>query len=363
MTAPSRQGVEHAKRDLLAGLNVRTSALATLADTLDSDFSVDDGGYVQFGGITDVIDRAIASDQVMRSAHGVIDTLLEARLHLESLEETCTGGLTLPRADDPAGAARRSARIDMDITGFGRALGSALDCLTAVAIGVLRLPLSLQRASISDVEKIPNLVAKNSGTPRQRSAWNEFHGVLETHRSRLPDRWYQWLLGIRNLNIHRARHVRTMLQRTIEPGDPQLAVVTNTPADVLALYRFDLHLRKRPDLPDMHELIEVERASDLWINEPATDTLHLVLTCANDLLEDAAALLVRHWRQTEKATADFPPPTEKWARDRRLGPTFDGLTPGASPFTPHSTGMAHPQLAKRLELAERLSGRRTRLPN
>jgi hypothetical protein len=106
--------------------------------------------------------------------------------------------------------------MDMEITGCVRALGSALDCLAAVAVGVLRMPFSIQRASFVDLTKAIPAKTLAAATPKQQQLWTAIAQLCETHRRKPPAGWLDWLSGMRNLNVHRARQVHILLQRVRE---------------------------------------------------------------------------------------------------------------------------------------------------
>jgi hypothetical protein len=164
--------------------------------------------------------------------------------------------------------------MDMAITGCVRAMGSALDCLAAVAIGVLRTPTSITRASFGQLANFVKSKKAQNGTQRQQQAWRDWTHLVQNHENALPGGWFAWLQSMRNLNIHRGRQVHTLVQRLRANDAPQMVVFD---ADPMTLQRhaarFDLHLRNRPDLPDLQDFITAQKTEDLWIAEPATTTL------------------------------------------------------------------------------------------
>ena len=72
-----------------------------------------------------------------------------------------------------------------------------------------------------------------------------------------------------------------------------------------------------------------------------------------ELVDAIAQKLHAVWDRAETAPGDFPPPAEKWQLAPEPGPTFNGLTGVVTEFR-RGGGLAHPQLLKRLELAEKV---------
>jgi hypothetical protein len=285
----------------------------------------------------------------------VAENLLEARLHQERLAERAGDGISFPTKTTVKSRIREGAEMDMEIAGWARALCSSLDCLAACAIGILRIPLSIQRAQLSNLNSIPDL--KKKATPAQQSAWQELFDLLDLNRRKPPDHWFDWFNGMRVLTVHRARQVRLLLQRTKKPDAPQLAVVAEDPmAELKASARFDLHLRQRPGLPDLQDLATVKKVEDLWIGESAQTTLPGVFQATNELIEGVAEFLLHQWEAIEGHVDDFPPPIKKWELDRAAPPEFAGITQMKSGYRPDlGQGHGHPSLGKRLELAEKLA--------
>lgn len=362
MSSPSLTGAEAARYELMRELGIRCDEAFALREQLDADFSVADRGFPQLADITDERDRAIASDLIASSMRAVVENLLEARLHQDRVTATLQGGVRHPRASSIQADLQRGAEIDMDIAGWGRALCSALDCLAAVAIGILRVPLSIQRAALSHLNNLPDLMSKATGS--QQRVWQDLVDLLDRHKGTYPTGWFDWLIATRNLQIHRARQVRIFLARPDDTDSPKLAV----PIELLAELRvesvtFDLFLRRRPEVCDMQDLIEVTRAQDLWINEPAGTTLPGVFLVTNDLTEEFSRFLLEQWRAIGGPSGDFPAPLSKWELPPGLPDGFEGVAPRGDEFAPSGSQIrGNPALATRLELAEALSQRGQRLP-
>jgi hypothetical protein len=343
---------------LLSGADLKIGAIRELSETLNQEFLESSSGFAQFADIPDEIDRAIASDQIAQSARAIAENLLEAQLHYEALKKLFgDDGLSYPSGADPQEYARQGAEIDLHITGFVRALGSSLDCLAAVTTGVLRIPESIHRAGLPTLEgrlRDRILGKGKSGSPDHEQSWQEFYDLIQQHAASPPTGWFEWLGGMRNLNVHRARLTRVMLGRGKEDDHPVIVVFSSEPIDLTKGAKFDMHLRKRPHLPDMQDFITAPKAEDLFLNETTETTLFAVLHLTDAFLEEAASFLLTWWRRIEGQVKDFPAPTGKWGLEPDNATPFDGIAPGSKNMDAYESLRGHPELTKRLGLAERL---------
>jgi len=358
-TISTATGADAVRAELFADLSIEVGHLGALDERLEADFTVEDRGFAQLGAITDDYDRAVISDQIDASVGSTATNLLEARLHQRDIEErTGDDGIGFPTEETAKERTLQGVKTERDITGWGRGLCSALDCLAACAIGVLRIPISIRKASFSPLVKLSELMVK--GTAAQQQSWTGLVAIIETHRSDYPTGWFDWLSGVRHLNIHRARQINVLLQRTKDDDQEALIFVAEDPTTVdevtKTMARFDLHLRQRPQLSDMQDLIEAPKATDIWIAEPAQNTLAGVFLTTNQLVEEIAGFLLDQWVAIGDNSTDFPVPADKWKPDRNIPAGFEGVTGVASSFKPAKGQLhTHPALAKRLALAEELA--------
>ena len=109
----------------------------------------------------------------------------------------------------------------------------------------------------------------------------------------------------------------------------------------------------------MQDLIETRPASDLWINEPASNTLPGIFEVANRLIESVNRCLIAIWARTESEPSAFPAPVAKWTPISEIPAGFKGVAPRSEPLTAvYEAMVANPKLAERLRLAERISQQR-----
>lgn len=135
------QGIENTAWALLNELAIKRVYLRELLEQFECDFSASDGGYRQLRALHDPTQQAVVSDQICMSASAIRSNLIEARLHEHQLTEILgDAGTPFPAESTYGDVLRKNAERDMVIIGWSRAMGSALDCLGAVAVGVLRMP-------------------------------------------------------------------------------------------------------------------------------------------------------------------------------------------------------------------------------
>ena len=337
-----------------------TPRLEALTERLEANLSVNWWGYEQLGDISDEQQRAIVSDQILVTARAVAVNLREAADHQANVVALVgPNGRAMP---DPARPEEYQQLYDLDreLVGFLRAAGSLLDCLAAVAIGVLRLPFSIQRADAGDLARIA-AQAQHADEPFV-SVWARASDAVEKVRTGSPDGWFEWTIEMRNAVIHRARQLQIWLPRaTRHPGQSQFIVRTNQP--VRRLVRYSPHLRRRPWLPDLLALASARGAEDNWLAEPATVTLADTLSRLRDLAEGLAAVLLEVWDDAATGRVQLAAPVDRWT----IGPTspawraaaaehFLGFQPDTAMVPLDSIAMS-PQDARRMQIAERLRQR------
>lgn len=152
---------------VLSERGLKVEHLRDLVDELHATFSAEAGGYAALARIGDEELRAVVSDQVAQSAYSIGENLLEAHLHQRQLADIIgVDGLALPSKDTVEAALLRGAEMDMAITGCVRAMGSALDCVAAVAIVTIRVPQSITKASFGGLASFLEKRAASAPNPK-----------------------------------------------------------------------------------------------------------------------------------------------------------------------------------------------------
>jgi hypothetical protein len=325
-----------------ASIGIQSDRLRALEDRLEEDFRAADGGYASLRELP-MLQRAVVSDQVLVGSQGVIRNLTEARLHEQDINDLLADGVRFAEATPTAH--EHGARVDLSFVGFFRGIGSALDCMAATAIGVLRLPLSIRRASF------PRLLSLDEGTARREPAWRELKDLLSTHADDPPG-WLRWTLEMRHALMHRPRLMSLLVQR--ETPESRLWIPASAAKMLLReRLRFDPHFRRRPWLPDMQHLADQQLGGlpEAVFGEKAAQTVRGCYEASNRLIEDLAAFLLDKWDDAQVGAV--APPAEVWALEEALAINFEGFAP-APLRSDLAGGVISPHDEERVRLAAEL---------
>jgi hypothetical protein len=326
----------------IASHGVRREQIRALATQLESDFRADAGGYATLRDIP-MPQRAIVSDQILGAAQAIARNLIEARLSEEDVAALLADG---ERLHDPTIASQESdTRRDIAYVGFFRAIGSALDNSAAVAIGVLRLPVSIRRASFATI------LGLKEATVARQAPWEEFRALVSQHADD-PAGWLPWTMEMRHALMHRPRLLALGLPRPT-PGLPLIVPDYVRRHVMRERLRWDPHFRRRPWLPDMQHLADqnVGNLTDVVLGETAVQTARGVFERANALLEGVSEFLLKSW--TDPRVTAVAPPTDKWKLEEPLDIEFAGFAPGNFPAD-LAAAVISPHDEERVKLAAQL---------
>lgn len=338
-----------------------TPNLNALAERLANDLSVEHFGYEQLGDLADERQRAIVCDQILITVDAVTTNLREARDHAAAFVGLVgPNGRAMPDPDHPE-ELQAMHDLDRELVGFFRAAGSIVDCLAGAAIGILRLPLSIQKADAGVLSRINTLAAAAAAAADggdEASAWTRAAEAIDHVLTKAPDGWFEWMLEMRNAVVHRARQLRIWLPRSSRGQGAQFIVRTEQP--LARLLRYEPHLRHSPWMPDLGALSAEGDASDNWLAEPATSTVPAILARLELLTESVAEILLDVWEQVGAGELRLPAPVSKWppehaSPERRVAAAqaFTGFDPDfeAPPLT---AIVMNPREARRAQIAEGL---------
>jgi hypothetical protein len=235
----------------------------------------------------------------------------------------------------------------MHLTGFFRALGSALDCLAAATVAVARSPEPIARA---DQASFGRLIHRAATEPVLAA----LAAALRASSEAEPVGWLEWTAEMRNHVIHRARQLEIWLPAVRrKAGSATLYVQTTRPAH--EILRSRPHLRREPWLPDMDALSRHGAASGAWMAEPACRTLPRLRARVNALAEDVARELLSLWTSTELVAPVGPwlpqAPRPAWRIAR--AEQFAGFDPDYL-TAPATSIVMNPRDAGRAIVAQRL---------
>jgi hypothetical protein len=355
-----KQSAAERDRAIDERLGTSTPNLARLEDRLYETYSASSWGLLQFGSLEDEEQRAVASDLLLSAVEGVKVNIRELALAvLEVHEHVGPNGRTMPGPDTTLDELMNMKRLHGAITDSVRAFGSTLDCLAAMAIGILGLPLSLQTASGATLLAMPEL---SSAAPSdQNNARADAQRCFSMHADGPPAGWLAWALELRDAVVHRGHLSQTWLPVPRSAGR-RFAVRTETPAHLLV--RMEPHLRGRPWQPDMLALTGPGSPDEqlVWLPEPATSTLDELRQRTVNLVEAMCTVLDQALLANR---GEWLLPEKQWrlSRDTTRSRTvasqaFRGFHPGYP--VPVATQMyVHFRSGVRLELAERLRQRHT----
>jgi hypothetical protein len=231
-------------------------------------------------------------------------------------------------------------RLDMHIVGCVRALASALDCLGGAVLGVLALPKPVLKASYHTACNALRDVAKKGGNTIQVK-----HGkkILEEIAAAGPPGWDDWVLGFRNMLVHRGRR---MWMKKIVPTGAYLHMPRGGAV-------FSSHIV--PMLPSDPDRSEIEvlrdaRTEKLLLTENGWDTLAAAIESTRFTLDRSAAQLCEAWvKRRENPRALIQPP-EQWPGPKTEMAPFTGFAPGTVPFDPTELH-THPSFGVRIKAA------------
>lgn len=151
----------------------------------------------------------------------------------------------------------------MHLCGFFRAVGSSLDCLGSMIIGVLALPTSLRRGSLPNAEKaLPkNGKSKSAGGKIQ----SDFKSFLDDAKTSCGvNDWIEWATQYRNMYVHRGR--RTSHHQISAHESP----LYDAQGRYIPRATTSERLLKHPDRTDIEAFI---KSKDIVLDEEVDTTL------------------------------------------------------------------------------------------
>jgi hypothetical protein len=291
---------------------------------------------ISWWGSVPVEERVLISDYLYQCAEGIEKNLAEAKLHYlewvdarEKQNNRIADGIKFhPNGEPYFKHPPSNAPIDdlpnklegLHLCGFFRAIGSSLDCLGAVIIGILGLDTSLRRSSINIAEKVLSNV-KPTGDPGVQLQI-DFRDFFESiKKSNGPEGWLEWADQYRNMFVHRGRR---LTYNQIHPCEPPryeagrwIPRATST-----------LHLAKYPDKSDAEALIKL----DMVLDEDADKTLNGVFESCRKLEEAVCARLLSIWEERRKNPKLIEQPQTQWADKKLRTCMFNGYDKNAEPL-------------------------------
>lgn len=277
--------------------------------------------------------RILIADQLVSCSQSVGENLREAGMHLVELhaaraistrlESRRFSAPGVPMAPNGPEEEMAHARVSIHLAGLLRALGSALDCLAGVAVGVGAVPTSIFRADL------PALIRTLTSPPKGTAAaeTKRLHELLAFLESSIadagPSNWLGWLFDFRNMLVHRGRHL-TQKYAYGEPGRIVNASGGRTyKIEVFHLFPLD------PGRAEV-EVFRDARDRDFKLTEDAGRTVDGLFTSTLKLVEVVSAKLLELWRERRANPPLIEQPASQWRPKDSAAPRgFRGYAPGS----------------------------------
>ncbi len=301
--------------------------------------------------------RILISDHLITCLGALETNLVEARLHL--LEAQDLGNqekrrfvdvvrvdamgrhaVQLPPVNSPADEIVTAA-LNMHIVGCVRALASTLDCFASVIVGILALPTPIVRSGYKELRKALEACTSEAGAlPVQADSASR---ILDTIRSAGPTGWDDWVLGYRNMLVHRGRRLHLV---KLAPTGAQLhgprgsMFVPVEPVPVLP---------NDPGRTDV-EVLRDASAQHFLLTESCWETLEAATRSVWSVIENGSAALHACWVARRSSPESPSQPRQQWPTTEGRTPVFEGYAPGTVPFDA-TEFRTHPDFGRRMKAA------------
>jgi len=285
--------------------------------------------------------RILISDQLYACVTSVATNLIEAELHhLEFLDYANQASDLLADSVVVEGAGlrirmprRRNAAEDaldkmagLHVVGVARAISAALDCLGGAVIGVLALP---SKILWSDLDRARRALASlpraddSEGRRRQLDAGARLEQLIGEAG---PQGWLMWVLGFRNMLVHRGRRL------SIAQFVRRVPVLHGPDGRPVPRVRVVQQLPRDAGRSEIEVFLDQESPV---LTEDATDTIHGVIRSTHVLIESTAELMLDVWQWRRANPTELVQPREQWpAGPAPQAVTFSGYAEGTFPYEP-----------------------------
>lgn len=281
-------------------------------------------------------ERVLISDYLYQCAEGIEKNLVEAKIHYlewldvrekrneriaDSIKRHSSGQLYLKLPPSKAPMDDLPYKLEaMHTCGFFRAIGSSLDCLGAVIIGVLGLQFSLRKSDIGKAKVALSKVA-DLGTPgaKLQIDFRDFFEAIKISSG--PVDWLEWVDQYRNMFVHRGRRI------TYNQFRPRDTPLYDSEGQWIPRVTSTLHLAIHPDKSDAEAFIK----KDMVLNEDADITFKGIFKSCRDLEESVCERLLSIWQERRKDPSLIEQPASQWDTKIRAC-KFSGYESDTEPF-------------------------------
>lgn len=332
-----------------------TRPLDALGRRVLGDLDVRDGGVSWWSDSLDAPRRILIADYLIELCSSTGANLVEAVMHLQRVKlDWAAVGNDFRDASQSQGKAalfpkteaaeNRELEATAHVGGFFRAVGSVLDNIAGLVVGVAGLQVKLVRSDLNDLQlsqEVPKGILPNGHSGRQQQLG--LVGALRASIDTFPDGWDRWAIDMRNTLVHRARRLNWQLS---DPSRPD---------------QFMRPLPANPAQTDIESLARHELFGADALHEHAADTMSGVLAATARLVQQTTSAAGQLWDRRRSTPSLILQPREQWPvlkQGRETG--FSGWNPGRLPdYANGGAIVVHPDRGIRLRSAKVMNDDRT----
>lgn len=266
----------------------------------------------------DLQTRILLSDYLVACARAVPDNLVEARVEHLELDNAAedyrqwmsrgvrAGGRSTVEAPRSPYEELSVYRVRTHLAGALRAWGSALDCVGGCIIGVAGLPSGLVKADLDSALKAVTRQSPGNPVLAQLQA-----DLEQAELSAGPTGWRDWLLGMRNTDVHRGR--RTVTWAGTYDGNE----VTD----------FTVRLPIQPNLTEVDAIVQAGGVIAATFAAPLADMLNEIGKTVGTYVNGTCRVLATLWSARRASAGLLPQSPQQWRQPPGLitPPVFRGF--------------------------------------
>jgi hypothetical protein len=321
---------------LASALGVRIEQAIKLADEIVADLSDSTYGIGWWRVYPDLDrqSRIYLSDHLVACARTISTNLLEAHVArlefdhaLDDFRAYLDRGINNGTAITPPPRGPYDDlsyfRVSGNFVGILRALGSSLDCLAACIVGVAALPTPIVTTDL--LKALDVLDRKHNNHPRLVQL---LASIRQCEADAGPSGWTEWLLGMRNTDVHRGRRVVTY------------NVVFDARGDVEG---FAMQLPRTPRLTEVEAWVDAGGYVAAYFEAPADELLMNITNTVHAFVDGVASLLLALWDDRRTLPSLLSQPRDQWKYSTALVTPlgrFAGYPGGSTAFGGNVRGIA-----------------------
>ncbi|MFJ3955807.1 hypothetical protein SLV14_001549 [Streptomyces sp. Je 1-4] len=319
--------------------------LLALQEQFQSDLSLEEGGFNWWQDFALSAGRRILiSDYLMSLPSSVETNLVEAVMHAHKLKELrYAEGVRwrqrLRQRTDTQGWLERNERdLDRDVegsahlAGFFRCVGSVIDNLAGLVIGVAGLRVKIPRADAGslrmDRDSADGLATDGPPRELQLELVRAMKGAIRDG----PEGWWEWADDLRNTLVHRARR----FEASMYDGNEDNAMVCPLP--------------RHPKQTDAEARARSGRQLGEYLDEDGEVTIAGILKVTIEVTRATTSAAVKTWERRRREPGLVPQPFEQWPEMKQgREVAFAGCNPTGLPRQrAGSMLLMHPNRTRRL---------------